>query len=565
MSNLKIFSVESRKGGVGKTTVALALAQCLLDKEYQVLLLDLDVSGTALSETFCTRQGFICPVTIQGEIVNLIDLYKSWFLMGKKIPSFSFIRTSDRYLHVEKKKCNYLLSDIYSRGKDSAEPIEDPRVLNDSFHAFWMRKLLEELTSSFENSVGESGRAAIIIDNAPGFSAFENIVHEWLTTIGLNQCRFIMVASLDDQDMDASRQSVHFLKALVSEKVRGAKYYQSLLHGGDSVSNKTDAFEEVWLELCSSDGKYPTYYSEISNEPEIESYCYLLINKVPRSDIENLKSSVLSKRNEEMIPFLSHLQNLFSMSLTDLKNSGLSQKASLDSALILKGTIDSILADYQQFNDFLRCAKDRGHASFFSEKWSPLAPLLELGKQYREEPEVEKRLKKYLTPKRLKVCGDNSLDDYSVEIELVKGFVLSLRGSLKNTKYNEEVDDICKEVAYILKEAEDDKAVEFNTSAPSRVHLSGQIAHFGLAVYRLHYYQKLNELLIAVIRLYSEDTASFEQLNWSLVSDLLNDAMEGRKRLSAEFDKEWHNLFSQRINAFEIRKQLDSILEKWEI
>ena len=39
-------SVESRKGGVGKTTAALNLARLLLKKQRAVLLSDADITGT---------------------------------------------------------------------------------------------------------------------------------------------------------------------------------------------------------------------------------------------------------------------------------------------------------------------------------------------------------------------------------------------------------------------------------------------------------------------------------------------------------------------------------------
>lgn len=46
----KIYSIESRKGGIGKTTIALNLAMSLLAKEEPVLLLDCDITGTSISE-----------------------------------------------------------------------------------------------------------------------------------------------------------------------------------------------------------------------------------------------------------------------------------------------------------------------------------------------------------------------------------------------------------------------------------------------------------------------------------------------------------------------------------
>ena len=44
----KIISVESRKGGVGKTTAALNLSNLLVERGYKVLLLDIDITGTSI-------------------------------------------------------------------------------------------------------------------------------------------------------------------------------------------------------------------------------------------------------------------------------------------------------------------------------------------------------------------------------------------------------------------------------------------------------------------------------------------------------------------------------------
>jgi len=46
-----VISVESRKGGVGKTSVAMNLARLLADNEkYEIIFLDFDMSGTEASK-----------------------------------------------------------------------------------------------------------------------------------------------------------------------------------------------------------------------------------------------------------------------------------------------------------------------------------------------------------------------------------------------------------------------------------------------------------------------------------------------------------------------------------
>jgi len=49
MKNI-IISVESRKGGVGKTTAALCMGKILLKNGYAVLLIDTDITGTNIAD-----------------------------------------------------------------------------------------------------------------------------------------------------------------------------------------------------------------------------------------------------------------------------------------------------------------------------------------------------------------------------------------------------------------------------------------------------------------------------------------------------------------------------------
>ena len=46
----KVYSIESRKGGVGKTTIALNLASVLVKRKEPVLLLDCDITGTSIAD-----------------------------------------------------------------------------------------------------------------------------------------------------------------------------------------------------------------------------------------------------------------------------------------------------------------------------------------------------------------------------------------------------------------------------------------------------------------------------------------------------------------------------------
>ena len=91
--NFKIYSVESRKGGVGKTTMALFLAKQLIAKG-PVLLLDCDVTGTSISipaekSSFWNKQTNVIHTTNSSEkdgsekmCSNLLDVFTQKYLRG---------------------------------------------------------------------------------------------------------------------------------------------------------------------------------------------------------------------------------------------------------------------------------------------------------------------------------------------------------------------------------------------------------------------------------------------------------------------------------------------------
>jgi hypothetical protein len=197
---VEIYSVESRKGGVGKTTIALNLAKALAKKKYDVLLIDCDITGTPITKAawhspFWKRHvmaAFKGHPDLDGKPFNLISYYKNVFLKGKESEQKTVLRHE-----TIKGKIHLIGSDIYD---DDGNIIIDPRDLMDDLHSYWFLDMIKEIT---ENYCKDSTlpKQAIVLDNSPGYVGIGKSIREWLTTVEQEKARFVLVSSLDEQDI----------------------------------------------------------------------------------------------------------------------------------------------------------------------------------------------------------------------------------------------------------------------------------------------------------------------------------------------------------------------------
>ncbi len=223
-----IISVESRKGGVGKTTAALCMARLLRKKGYAVLLMDLDVTGTNAADIakspFWERDLHIIQEAGDKDNskrpLNLITLFDQCFMAGMTIPEFS-IRATSKVLLIEPDKVNVVGSQIYKtdKGGNNSERttcIERPGILFDDLHALWLLELVKQISNNFARAVSSEGsvKIAIILDNSPGYVGIAPVVHEWLTDRGPEYGKFLMVTSLDTQDLCACEMALSALHDL---------------------------------------------------------------------------------------------------------------------------------------------------------------------------------------------------------------------------------------------------------------------------------------------------------------------------------------------------------------
>lgn len=220
-----IVSVESRKGGVGKTTAALCLARLLNKKHgFFVLLLDLDLTGTnsadiADSPFWENDIHAVCEIDSRKDISkpnptpsNFLKQFEDCFMAGKPPPNFSSSKTDTGCLSIRPNNVNIFGSHI--------DNIERPGILFDDLHSHWLLEFVTQTIANFKHAVdpGNMGNTALIIDNSPGYIGIAPAIHEWLTDRGPKSSKFLNITSPDIQDLHACEDAIANLSDIFSKK-----------------------------------------------------------------------------------------------------------------------------------------------------------------------------------------------------------------------------------------------------------------------------------------------------------------------------------------------------------
>ena len=229
-----VISVESRKGGVGKTTAALCLAKLLHQKGREVLLLDTDITGTnvndALDSDFWKRYIYIVKEMVGTENekqdykkANLLKLFERGFMAGKGVPCFKLPNQTKviSNLTFKRRTINVIGSEIYDEKANKL--ICKPSILFDELHAFWFAQYLAEICKQFRDIIGKDKKTAIIIDNSPGYVGIGPVIQDWLIDEGVDKSKFLFVSSLDQQDLTACLKAMEYLHSTYSQKWTVAK------------------------------------------------------------------------------------------------------------------------------------------------------------------------------------------------------------------------------------------------------------------------------------------------------------------------------------------------------
>lgn len=550
-------SIESRKGGVGKTTVSLTLAETLLQNGYQVLLFDMDFIGTRVDATFLkANSNLIHEVTMNDQSVNLLSLFKDWFVAGKGVPAFSPAGVVPaNTLTLDEGKCNLIGSNIYG-GEKGITPIEDPRILYDAFHAYWMLEFTKKLSKAFCTVIGSSDNVAVLFDNSPGFSSIENGVNDFLTEIGPDNGKVLLVSSVDPQDLEACRQSKAGIETLLNEKIAAGVYYRTLLKEGKGSKQDTPAFKSVWNSLCATDGREPSYFA--TERGAIPPFVSILANKVPRNITEQLYTKGVLGKDEMVAPFQNHLLYYFSNPL--LETQDIQHQLNFQGGInefLLSGRASQIEEDKQRYKALRAHVKQIGLTDFFKEEWSPMAPFDDLLDNLRSREALKGEPIKSLTEVYSQMREPS--ERVSAEVNVVEQFVqanLNTETTLK--PYLKFVRGF---VDSALKDVGEEVGLNLHSDIPKLQEVEDFTTYFGLAAYRLKTYEAyckmLNELIIHSLG----DVEKMEKLDHEAISSVVEDVIEGRN--TGDGMKALAKLFLRHKNARELTAALNQILKVW--
>jgi len=308
MSNrVKLYSIESRKGGVGKTTIALNLAKALLSRG-PVLLLDCDITGTSISEP-ANKSVYWQDVTNvlmdgAGQPKNLLGYYLSHYIRGRVdvnefIPQTALLAT----------KINIIGSEIYGK---MSKAIVDTRLLMDEIHSFWLMEFIEVLIQAFEKRFEDNDKPLhVIIDNSPGYVGFCQALHDYMMYIGPEQAKFVMVSSVDAQDLQSSLAASNEIHQAIKGRMEMAAYFTAMMNGGKENEAKEKRLDEdaelrdFFVKLSDDRQLLDNYTCDITTPSQ---YLSLILNKVPANLNEDSVSYTFSDViGAENMPFFGEI------------------------------------------------------------------------------------------------------------------------------------------------------------------------------------------------------------------------------------------------------------------
>ena len=281
----RIYSIESRKGGVGKTTVALNLAKLLVEKD-PVLLIDCDFGGTSLvgpvkNSPIWKNDTNVLTYVDRGrnnKELYILQYYRDFFIKG--------VGNAEALLNqagLSNNKINIIGSSLPGPLHDSAINLG---LLMDELHSYWMVEFIQQIIQAFEKKyVGKE--VHIIIDNSPGYTFFTQALHDYMFEEGPKVAKFLLVSSLDSQDLQVNIEAAAEIRKSVQDRIMVAKYYTNIKNTQNqkeldieskAVIESNDNIKEFFFDFIENDRLKNAYSGDYADN----FYISLLINKVPQ-------------------------------------------------------------------------------------------------------------------------------------------------------------------------------------------------------------------------------------------------------------------------------------------
>jgi cellulose biosynthesis protein BcsQ len=249
----KIISVSNMKGGVGKTTISVALAQAMAKgRGAKVLVVDLDAQANAsfwlcghhaLTEAIeqgKTIDAFLEDSIVFGRPATLREMVRP----AKALPDHLFVAPSSPNLRIVERELIVFLS------RRQRNLLEVERVVSDL-----LEQQLAELRSTYD---------VIIFDTAPGISALTEAalrashivmiptVPDFISNLGLlSFCRSV---SWSHNDVANAAKRTPWV---VANKVRTTRHHQSML-------------KQMRAEAGVSESEFKMFRTEVPNSARIE-------------------------------------------------------------------------------------------------------------------------------------------------------------------------------------------------------------------------------------------------------------------------------------------------------
>jgi hypothetical protein len=315
MANVNLYSIQSSKGGVGKTTIALNLAKSLQKNGSVSFIFDLDLCGTSISDMMIRK---VSQERLFGDIKVTNLLYRKMVkdntpedLLGAFISYVSYNLEQNPLQQIEKKIEALKIPQVFSEvillpsGTFSqttlASQNESQHLLFNEIHAGWfcdfIFKIIERIENAkvFENVVNgrEQFTINIIFDNAPGWSALRPLVETKIIEGHYDQYKFIFVSSPDEMDIRASVKRIYdlyidylrkFYTLAKFEILRFKCMDEGKLDQKYEYLEETDFYdEELFSEKVGTDGdnlSLPDLEKSIDRAQKHPENCFhLIINK----------------------------------------------------------------------------------------------------------------------------------------------------------------------------------------------------------------------------------------------------------------------------------------------